>query len=184
MEANYFTIFYWFCHTSTWIRHGCTRVPHPEPLSHIPSLWVIPVHQPWASCIMHQTWTGDSFHILVFWCFHMLFLFSGFLLYHWFHFFLSFHFIVLCLCLRVPPAPLSLSLSFSFIVEFILNTCDPWLFTHVKNCLEALRYNWGTLPGGLHCRQAVDRWLFPWVSLGPLSGVVYFAQGRSYQYIS
>ena len=22
MEANYFTILYWFCHTSTWIRHG------------------------------------------------------------------------------------------------------------------------------------------------------------------
>ena len=30
MEANYFTILYWFCHTSTWIRHGCTHVPHPE----------------------------------------------------------------------------------------------------------------------------------------------------------
>ena len=26
------TILYWFCHTSTWIRHGYTRVPHPEPL--------------------------------------------------------------------------------------------------------------------------------------------------------
>src|SRR5574337_293179 len=26
-------------------------------------IWVIPVHQPHASCIMHQTWTGDSFHI-------------------------------------------------------------------------------------------------------------------------
>ena len=36
MEANYFTILYWFCHTSTWISHGCTRVPHPEPLSHLP----------------------------------------------------------------------------------------------------------------------------------------------------
>ena len=29
----------------------------------IPSLWVIPVHQAQASCIMHGTWTGDSFHI-------------------------------------------------------------------------------------------------------------------------
>ena len=28
----------------------------------VPSLWVIPVHQPQASCIMHQTWTGNSFH--------------------------------------------------------------------------------------------------------------------------
>ena len=36
MEANYFTILYWFCHTSTWICHGCTRVPHPEPHSHLP----------------------------------------------------------------------------------------------------------------------------------------------------
>ena len=31
-----FTILYWFCHTSTWIFHGCTRVPHPEPPSHLP----------------------------------------------------------------------------------------------------------------------------------------------------
>ena len=30
MEANYFTILYWFCHPSTWICHGCTRAPHPE----------------------------------------------------------------------------------------------------------------------------------------------------------
>ena len=27
----YFTILYWFCHTSTCIRHGFTHVPHPEP---------------------------------------------------------------------------------------------------------------------------------------------------------
>ena len=32
----YFTILYWFCHTSTWIRHRCTRVPNPEPPSHLP----------------------------------------------------------------------------------------------------------------------------------------------------
>ena len=36
MEANYFTILYCFCHTSTWIHHGCTRVPHPELPSHLP----------------------------------------------------------------------------------------------------------------------------------------------------
>ena len=25
-----------FCHTSSWITHGCTCVPHPEPPSHLP----------------------------------------------------------------------------------------------------------------------------------------------------
>ena len=25
-----------FCHTSTWISHGCTCVPHPDPPSHLP----------------------------------------------------------------------------------------------------------------------------------------------------
>ena len=29
----------------------------------IPSLWVVPVHQPQESSIVHRTWTGDSFHI-------------------------------------------------------------------------------------------------------------------------
>ena len=35
----YFTVLYWFCHTSTWIRHGCTRVPNPEPHPPPPSLY-------------------------------------------------------------------------------------------------------------------------------------------------
>ena len=38
---------------------------NPPPTSFpIPSLWVVPVHQPQASSIVHRTWTGDSFHIL------------------------------------------------------------------------------------------------------------------------
>ena len=36
MEANYFATLYWFCYTLTWIRHGCTRVPHSEHPSHLP----------------------------------------------------------------------------------------------------------------------------------------------------
>ena len=31
----YFTMLYWFCHTLTWIRHGCTWVPTPEPPFHL-----------------------------------------------------------------------------------------------------------------------------------------------------
>ena len=37
--------------------------PPPSSLP-IPSLWVVPVHQPQASSIMHRTWTGNSFHTL------------------------------------------------------------------------------------------------------------------------
>ena len=58
-----FTILYRFCQILTWIHHRYTCVPHPEPSSlPIPSLWVVPVHQPQASSIVHRTWTGDSFH--------------------------------------------------------------------------------------------------------------------------
>ena len=32
----YFTVLYWFCCMLTWIRHGCTCVPHLEPPSHLP----------------------------------------------------------------------------------------------------------------------------------------------------
>ena len=35
-HSHYFTILYWFCHTSTWIFHRYTRVPQPEPSSLLP----------------------------------------------------------------------------------------------------------------------------------------------------
>ena len=38
----------------------------------IPSLWVIPVHQPQAPSIMQWTWTGNSFHIWYYTCFNAI----------------------------------------------------------------------------------------------------------------
>ena len=71
MEANYFTILYWFCHTSTWICHGLTCVPHPEPPSHFPPHTIPPGHPSApASRILYRTWTGDSFPIWYSTCFH------------------------------------------------------------------------------------------------------------------
>ena len=54
-----------FCHTWTWISHGFTCIPHPDPPSHLP-LYSIPLGLPSApgpsTCLMHQTWAGDLFH--------------------------------------------------------------------------------------------------------------------------
>ena len=43
----------------------------PTTLS-IPSLWVIPVQQPQASCILHRTWTGDLLLIRYYTCFNAI----------------------------------------------------------------------------------------------------------------
>jgi len=45
--------------------------PPPSSLP-VPSLWFIPVHQPQASCILHRTWTGDSFLIWYYTCFNAI----------------------------------------------------------------------------------------------------------------
>ena len=73
LAANYFALLYWFCHTSTWICYGCTRVPHPEPLSHLPPC-TIPLGHPSAPApsILYWTWTGDSFLIWYYTCFNAI----------------------------------------------------------------------------------------------------------------
>ena len=63
------TILYWFCHTSTWICHGCARVPHPAPPSHLPP-HAIPLAHPSAPApsILHPAsnldWWFVSYMIL------------------------------------------------------------------------------------------------------------------------
>ena len=52
-------------HESAMGEHVFSILNPPPTSLPIPSLWVIPVHQPWAPCLMHWTWTGDSFHIHV-----------------------------------------------------------------------------------------------------------------------
>ena len=48
-------------------------IPNPPPSSlPIPSLWVVPVHQPKASSIVHRTWTGDLFHTWYYTCFNAI----------------------------------------------------------------------------------------------------------------
>ena len=59
----YFTLQYYIGfaihqHVSTTGVH-MFPILNPAPTSlPIPSLWVIPVYQPWACCIIHLTWTG------------------------------------------------------------------------------------------------------------------------------
>ena len=56
-----------------WV-YTCSRSWTPPPTSFpVPSLWVIPVHQPRASCIMDQPRSGDSFHIWYCTCFNAIF---------------------------------------------------------------------------------------------------------------
>ena len=64
-----FTILYWFCHISKWIRHRYTCVPHPEPSSLFPP-HIIPLGQPSAPtpsiqyCALNLDWRLVSYMIL------------------------------------------------------------------------------------------------------------------------
>ena len=53
-----------FCHTLTWISHGFTCIPHPNPPSRLP-LHPIPLGLPSApalsTCLMHPAWAGGLF---------------------------------------------------------------------------------------------------------------------------
>ena len=65
----YFTILYWFCHTLTWIHHGCTCDPKHEPPSHLPP-HNIPLGHPRAPApsilypVSEIDWWFDSYMIV------------------------------------------------------------------------------------------------------------------------
>ena len=75
MDVNYFTILYWFCHTSTWICHRYTCVPHPEPPSLLPPR-TIPLGRlsPPAPSIQYHASNLDwwLFHIWYYTCFNAI----------------------------------------------------------------------------------------------------------------
>ena len=69
-EKTFFFLTLQYCIGFAIYQHGSTTGIHTFPILNpppsslpVPSLWVIPVHQPQASSIVHRNWIGDSFHI-------------------------------------------------------------------------------------------------------------------------
>ena len=93
IQLNFFSFYYYYfffflfffllynivlvCHTSECIRHGCTRVPHPEAPSHL-SPHTIPLGHPSAPSpsflypVSNLDWRFISYMILyMFWCHYL-----------------------------------------------------------------------------------------------------------------
>ena len=66
-----------FCHTFTWISHGCTCVPHPDPSSHLPPHPIPQGHPsaPTLSTLSHASnldwWSISHMIIYMFQCYSL-----------------------------------------------------------------------------------------------------------------
>ena len=66
-----------FCHTLTWLSHGCTCVPHPEPPSHLPPHPIPQGHPsaPALSTLSHafnlDWWSASHMIIYMFQCYSL-----------------------------------------------------------------------------------------------------------------
>ena len=72
ITLQYCSVFAILWHESAMDIDGSPILKPPPTSLPIPSLRVIPVHWPWAPCLMHQTWTGDLFHIWLYTCFNAI----------------------------------------------------------------------------------------------------------------
>ena len=68
--ANYFKILWGFLpYIDMNLATGARVSPHSEPPSTslpTPSIWVVPEHQLWVPCFVHQTWTGHLFYMVIY----------------------------------------------------------------------------------------------------------------------
>ena len=96
---------------------------NPAPTSlPVPFLWVIPVLQPQASCILHQTWTGDSFHI-------------------WYYTYDTIH-VSMPFSQIIPPSPFPTESKWLFYtsVSLLLSCIQGYSYQHSKFHIYALVY--------------------------------------------
>ena len=99
---------------------------NPPPFSlPIPTLWVIPVHQPQASSIVHRTWTGDSFHIWYYTCFNTILP----------------NYPTLSLSHRVQKTVLYISVSFAVSGVSQSQTQLKWLTSSSSSSIQGYRYH-------------------------------------------